>query len=239
MRRWALLLAVWAGFGMGEAIAAPASEPTIAAPPENPPQVSQNSVERLTQMFSPEIQSIVAACWESGKVNLSPSLATRPWVVCGDGSQVEGITYDRYRDTMADVISASTLVALQGAIARDPRVSPETLALLATSDQGQQLLRDTSAAAIVQSGLQTPDQPESTRVLADAMMLRMVAYLRNPDWMNTFLGTPQQYSQVVAQFCTAPGMSLEESAQQFPTLDSVQLFAICIDESDAMTDVLP
>lgn len=239
MRQWFTLLVVCGGLGMGSAIAATPSEPSIPTPQEATP-MAQGSFDRLSQMFSPEIQTTVAACWDAGKVDFfAVSPATIPWVICGDGSFVQGVTYMDYLATVSELMAASTLIGMQSAIANDPRLTPEIMAMFVVSEQGTQLLENVVQTAIVQSGLQPADQPSESGPLSQEVVSLLIENLSDPDRLSNLLGTPDQQPQVVAQFCTAPGMSIDAAKQQFPTLDSVQLFAICIHESGAVDELLP
>jgi hypothetical protein len=43
---------------------------------------------------------------------------------------------------------------------------------------------------------------------------------------------------VVDNFCTAPGMSVDQAQQQTPGLTSIQLYAICVQESGMADEML-
>lgn len=217
-------------------MAAPTTPSTVPAPAA-PPTAPHRSVAELGTMFTPEIQSTVAACWEQGLVNLAATTTAEGWVMCGDGTAAEGITYPQYLDTVADVMAASTLVGLHTAMLNDPRLTPEIFSMFVTTEQGSTLLQTIVESAIVQNGIQPPNTPESSSILSDAVVERLVTNLSNPGRMGSLLGTPGQYSQVVGQFCTLPGMPLQEAQQQFG-LDSIQLYAICIDESGAVGEAV-
>lgn len=216
-------------------VAVPSITPPVSAPESNP-TVSQESLERLNSMFSPQIQTTVAACWERGKVDLS-TVPANGWVACQDGSTVEGVTYNSYLSTVADVMTASTLVGLRTAMDADPRLTPQVLSMFVGTDQGSQLLQNIVQTAIVQSGLQPVDQTESAAVLTDAVVARLVNNLQDPARLDNLLGTPQQYTQAVNEFCMAPGMDVNTAQQQIG-LDTVQLYAVCIEESGTAQEAL-
>ncbi|MBD1912895.1 MULTISPECIES: hypothetical protein [unclassified Leptolyngbya] len=232
-----------AGLGLGlpvsvaipSGLAVPASTPDVQAPAGGP-AVSQDSLQRLSSMFSPQIQTTVAACWEQGKVNLQTT-PVNGWVVCQDGSVVEGVTYNNYLSTVADVMAASTLVGLRTAMDADPRLTPQVLATFVNTDQGSQLLQNIVQSAIVQGGLQPGDRLESAAVLTDAVVLRLVDNLQDPTRLNSLLGTPEQYTQTVGQFCASPGMDIAAAQQQIG-LDAIQLYAVCIEESGTMQEAV-
>jgi len=242
MRSRSLWLSLLAGFGLnlpfvlttapGEAV------PTVPAPPPSPgaPRVSQSSLEQLNSMFSPEIQSTMAACWEQGKVDLTAN-TPQDWVACGDGSVVQGVTRSAYVTTVADVMTASTLIGVRTAMETDPRVTPHVLSVFVTTPDGSAFLENIVQYAITQSGIQALDKPASSAILTDAVVSRLIANLQNPTRLDTLLGTPAQYTQTVNQFCTAPGMAVDEAQQQIG-LDSIQLFAVCLDESGAARELL-
>ncbi|NJR40852.1 MAG: hypothetical protein HC781_20940 [Leptolyngbyaceae cyanobacterium CSU_1_4] len=49
--------------------------------------------------------------------------------------------------------------------------------------------------------------------------------------MTTLVGTTEQYGQVVSNFCSTPGMSITQAQQTIPGLSSIQLYAVCVQES--------
>jgi len=216
--------------------AVPSFAPAIPAPSTGP-AVFQSGLERLGSMFSPEIQTTVAACWEQGKVQLRSTVRPEEWVICRDGSVVEGVTYGTYLSTLADVMAASTLVGLRTAMETDPRLTPQLLSTFVATDQGNQLLETIVQSAIVQSSLQPPNVPESSAILTEAVVDRLETNLQDPTRLNTLLGTPTQYSQTVNQFCTAPGMAVTDAQRQIG-LDPIQLYAVCINESGTARDAI-
>jgi len=236
MRSFLAVLMACGSLSWSAALAAtpPASSPRSASPTE----VAQGSVEDLNEMFSDEIQATVAACWEQGKVDLSAPAGLEDWVICGDGSIVEGITYESYLETVGDVMVASTLTGMQVAIAEEPRLTPDMLAVFVTTEEGRQTMQSIVQSAILNSGLQLPDRPESVAVLSEWVATKLVENLNDPNRLDNLLGPADQYDRVVTEFCTAPGMSVEEALGIFPNHDAVQLYSVCIRESGLVSDAM-
>lgn len=234
MRSCLAVLLACGSLSWSAAGAAIAPSPEVA--PTTDSRLAQESLDRLNSMFSPEIQAAVAACWEQGKVDLAAGPSAQGWVICGDGSVAEGIGYDAYLTIVENVMVASTLAGMRTAMAQEPRLTPETLAVFVTTTEGRQMMQSIVQSAILESGLQMADRPASAQILTDRVATALIANLSDPDRLNTILGPTDQYGQVVEQFCTAPGMSINEALQTFPQHDSVQLFSVCIQESGLVND---
>lgn len=230
MRSFLAVLVAFGSLSLTPALAA--TSPSSVTPSRSGTEIAQDdSVERLNEMFSDEIQETVAACWEQEKVDLSMGASPEGWVVCGDGSVMEGISYEDYMETVGDVMVASTLTGMRVAVNDDPRLTPDVLAVFALTPEGQQMMQSIVQSAILQSGLQSPNRPESTQILSDRVATGLLTNLSDPTRLGNLLGPMDQYSQVVDQFCTAPGMSVDNALQAFPQHDSVQLYSVCIHES--------
>ncbi len=238
LNQWAIAAVAlgWSGLGLALMGAVPA--PSVPRPEEFRPSSAQEGFDRLRQMFSDDIQNTLNACWDEGRVDLAIGADAAGAVVCGDGSSQPAIFYSDYLDTVSDLLTASSLVGLQTVMRNDPRVTPEVLSFFAATEQGSQLLRTAVQTAIVRSGLQSPEASASADVLADAVVARLSPNVQDPQRFETLLGTSEQYEQVVAQFCTAPGLSAESARAEFPELDMLQLYAICIDQSGIADEAL-
>lgn len=211
-----------------------APQPGFTADPPSPQRSS--ALQRLGQMFSPEIQSTIGACLEQGKVDVAAGPTNGGAVRCGDGSTAS-VPYAAYVNTVSDVLTASSLVGFRTVLQSNSGVSPEMLRMFLNSPQGAVVLRQAVQSAITQSELLPATATESTNILADAVMTRLLPSLQDPTTLDTLLGTPEQYSQVVREFCTAPGMSVEQAKSRLP-LNELQLYAICIQESGVADEVL-
>jgi hypothetical protein len=193
------------------------------------------AIQRLSEMFSPEIQAVITACEQNGRVDLT---ASAPGVlICGDGSRQSQITVHTYIDTISDLLAASVLVGLYTALQDNPAISPTMLSAL-TSNSGMGLLQNIIAFSISRTQLLADTPDNSPEPLVAAIATKLTPVFQNPGQFDTLLGTPVQYDQVVASFCTTPGMSTEQAQQQFPGLSSLQLYAICIDASGISEDIL-
>jgi hypothetical protein len=215
-----------------------APEPTQSALHSTGDRVSSRAVERLSQMFSPQIQATINACQTRGKVNVIAGATPEGSVVCGDGSPEATVAYDNYIETVSDILAASSLVGFRAVLQADPRLTPELLRTAFSSPEGVQILRSAIQVAITQSDFLPATATESTTILTDSVLERLRASLQDSSTLNTLLGTPDQYSSVVNQFCLAPGMSVEQAKTAVPELNSLQLYAICIQESGVASEVL-
>jgi hypothetical protein len=201
-------------------------------------QPASTAMQRLTQMFSPEIQKTLSACHDKGQVNLAAGASSTGSVVCGDGAAQTDVPFQSYVGTISDILTASSLVGLRSVIAKDPRVTPEMLSAFLKSDQGSTVLRSAVEAAITRSGLVATAAPQSASVLTDQVIERLLPTMEQTNNLQTLLGTDNQYRQVVQNFCTSPGMSVQQAQQQVPGLSSVQLYAICIEESGMANEMM-
>lgn len=218
---------------------ASSSTPPASAPAMSDQEInSLSSIERLTAMFSPQIQSTVNACWNQGKADLASGPGQNGWLACGDGTPAADVSYADYVSTVSDLLAASSLVGFYTVSVSEPRISPEMLVSFLSNAQGQSLLRDAVGAAIVQSQLLPPDASASNSLLTEEVLSRITSTLSSSTSLQGLLGTPEQYSQVVNNFCAAPGMTVEETQGLVPDLSSLQLFAICIQESGVSSELL-
>lgn len=240
------------GFGMAPAltlalslgmlpVAAREGQPASGnnAPGNAPGNASGNApVQRLAEMFSPQIRSTINACWEQGKVNLAAGAGQNGRVTCGNGSVDSQVAYNDYLDTVSNILAASSLVGFRAVMQSDTRITPEMLIAFLSNAQGQSILRNTIQTAITQSQLLPPQGQDSNELLTNEVISRLMPALREPQQIQGLLGTSEQYSKVVADFCTAPGMSVADAISNVPGLNPIQLYAICIQESGVTNDVL-
>lgn len=217
------------------ALAQPGLAPQFSVAAEPPSPQRSSALQRLGQMFSPEIQSTIGACLEQGKVDVAAGPTDSGAVRCGDGSTAS-VPYAAYVTTVSDVLTASSLVGFR-AVLQSNSVSPAMLRMFLESPQGAIVLRQAVQSAITQSELLPATATESTNILTDAVLTRLLPSLQDPTTLDTLLGTTEQYNQVVQEFCTAPGMSIEQAKSRLP-LNELQLYAICIQESGVADEVL-
>lgn len=218
----------------GEAIAQ--AQPPQSPPPSTSPSPSDASVspsapfmQRLQTMFSPEIRAVLNACQQGqGGVDLASSQSGL--VTCGDGSSVSDSAYTQYLSTLSDLMAASTLLGMRVAFSSDPRLKPEMATQLLSSPQSAAPLRNALTNLLGKVGILSTQSPTSPGLLADEVMKRLLPMVQSTDNLTTLLGTPEQYSQVVSQFCKAPGTSLEK-IQQTVAMSSPQIYAVCLQEA--------
>jgi hypothetical protein len=189
-------------------------------------------------MFSTEIQETLNACWNQGKVDLAAGATRSGAVTCGNGTTDDTVTYADYVDTVSDILAASGLVGFRTVIASNPRVSPQMISTFVADPQGNAVLRQTVQTAIIESQLLPAEATQSNTILTDRVMERLLPSLQNPASLDGLLGSDEQYSQVVNNFCTSPGMSVDEAKAIVPDLSSIQLYAICIHESGVTAEAL-
>ena len=184
--------------------------------------------ERLSQMFSPEIQSTLSACTAQGGVDLAASVSNTNSLACGDGSTVE-VSYASYLDTTSNFFAASLLLGMSAAAVDEPRITPGAVGQFLTSD-GSDVIRQGLQRAIADSPF-ISSSPASVDLLVEAIVQRATDTLDNLDRFTTLLGTPEQSNLVVTSFCTPPGMSATEAQTAVPELSLVQLYAICLHQA--------
>lgn len=203
-----------------------------------PLQIAQAAgSDRLRQMFSPEIQATINACSTQGKVDLAAGAGSDGSLKCGDGSSSPNVAYTDYVEIVSNILAASVLVGMRTAIASEPRITPEIVVNFLSSAQGVQTLRSGIETAITQNQLVTVGSTQSVTLLTDAVIQQLTPVL-NPATFDTLLGTSDQQSQVVSNFCTAPGTSVPQALTLVPELSPIQLYAICIQESGITDEVL-
>lgn len=223
---------VWLGFSSLPAIAQLSPSSNLSTLQNSP------ASQRLLEMFSTEIRNTIAACAEQGKVDLAAGAGSDGTVVCGDGSTQPEISYTSYLNTISDILAASGLVGFRTVIEADPRVTPEMLVTVFSTPEGTATFYDAIQSVIVQSQLLPADAEDSTALLANEVVGKLRNSLQSPANLEGLLGTAEQYTQVVDNFCTAPGMSVDQAQQQTPGLTSIQLYAICVQESGMADEML-
>jgi hypothetical protein len=229
-----LCAAIAGGMPLGMAQLAQSAPPEPVAPDvtaEPPP-----SVEKFSTMFSDEIQNTVGACAERGMVDLAAGESPNGEVICADGEPQEGVSYVAYLGTVSDILAASSLVGFQTALTSDPRLSPELFATFITSPQGMGTLRSIVEMAINQSQLVSVGAAGSNTVLTDEVVEKVLPRLSQPQQLGTLFGNDEQYGAVVQTFCTPPGNSPDAVIQQVG-VDSLQLYAICLQEAGVVADI--
>lgn len=209
--------------------------PAVAAEP--PQTVSSPALQKLMMMFSADIKTMLNACREQGGVDLAAGAQADGSVLCANGEPKAAIPYDNYLSTVSDVAAAVGLVGLKTMIAGNPSISPETVVTFLTSPNGTSALQNAVQTAIARSSLIPVTSPESTTLLANQIIGRLVPTLKSTNNLTTLVGTTEQYGQVVSNFCSIPGMSVAQAQQTIPGLSSIQLYAVCVQESGLAEEV--
>ncbi|HEY9626497.1 MAG TPA: hypothetical protein V6C84_04280 [Coleofasciculaceae cyanobacterium] len=231
------VIAVAPGATYPEAIAQaqlspPADSPTGQSATEQPAEglsVPAPFMQKLETMFSPEIRRTLNVCQQGqGGVDLTSNL--EGLVVCGDGSSVAGVDYVSYLSTLSDMMAASTLLGIRVAFLSNQQLQPEMVSTMLSSPASAAPLRNALSNLLGQMGILSPQSPASPELLADEVMKRLLPTAQKTNNLTTLLGTPEQYEQVVSQFCQAPGTSLEQ-IQQSAGMDSPQIYAVCLQEA--------
>ncbi len=232
MNQWLPSVLTIACLTGGMVLPAQAAEPTPA--PARPALTP--AMQKLLGMFSPEIKGTLNACGTQGGVNLAAGAQADGAVLCADGV-TQPVAYDTYLSTISDMAAAVSLVGLRTVLTNNANVSSEQVITFLSSPDGTTLLRDAVQRAMSRSNLLPVASPESATVLTDQVVGRLVPTMQSTDNLANLVGTTEQYSQVVSNFCNLPGMSVAEAQQAIPGLSPIQLYAICVQESGLAAEV--
>ncbi|OLP17737.1 hypothetical protein BST81_15575 [Leptolyngbya sp. 'hensonii'] len=202
-----------------------------------PPDAASLAIQRLQKMFSPAIQSVLKACQEEGKVDLAAGADQDGSVICGNGSRNSTVLFSEFVTTYSDIVAASGLIGLQTLLKDNPRLKPETIITLLNTPNGKTALRSQLRKVITQSELVAKSSPQSVNLLTDKVIQRVEPSLKSPSTFKQVLGTSDQYRRVVENFCTPPGMPVKQAQTMVPGLSSVQLYAICVQESGLAEEI--
>ncbi|MGJ3245915.1 MAG: hypothetical protein ACFE0I_07570 [Elainellaceae cyanobacterium] len=216
---------------------AQAASPPVEQDNFSSEMIASPAAQRLMEMFSPEIQAVLSACAENGGVDLDAGETEDGTIVCGDGTPSPEAQYSTYLSTVSNLLAASGLVGFRAVIDSNPQISPELISTYLSSSQGADILRSAVEMGIAQSQLLPGVAPESSVILVDEVISRMLPTLQSPSALSDLMGTPEQYNQVVSNFCTAPGMPIEQVTQLVTGLSALQLYSICIQESGIANQV--
>ncbi len=189
--------------------------------------------QRLDGMFSLDIQQTLTVCAEQKLVNIAAGSDADGSVICGDGFRNSAVQFTDYMNTISDFLAAAFLVGFRTAYKNDSNLTPpqqaEMLALFSTSS-GRTFIRQALEHNLIESNLVSKGSTRSLSLLVDSILQRSLPILKNSNSLENLFGTPNQYKLVVEKFCTLPGMSVTQ-AKMVSKLNSIQLYAICIQES--------
>lgn len=224
------------GWSVGGALAlwmAIAPRPAIAAAQSGPLRPAATP-HLLEQMFPKEIRTALRACLTRGGVDFAVATAgpSSDAVPCRDGSRETAVSFAVYVETLADFLSAGFALGVWSSIQADERMTPERFAASLADPEGARSLREVLHNSLTTSRLLPASAPpEATPLLADRVMERLLPLLTDAQRLTHLTGTPAQYSQVVSQFCQAPGTSLAQAQRLLPDLSPVQFYAVCLQEA--------
>ncbi|MBW4488746.1 MAG: hypothetical protein KME12_13240 [Trichocoleus desertorum ATA4-8-CV12] len=195
------------------------------------------AAQKLNKMFSPKIQQVLNACSQQGSVNLSAGADQDGSVICADGARNSAVRFNDYVSTVSDFLSASFLVGVRAALNSYPGAQMDMVtSYLATAD-GKASLQEALTNAITTSGLVPPNSQKSVTLLVDRVMQRSLPILQSTGKFNNLFGSTEQYRQVADKFCKPPGLTIEQAKGLVPQLDTVQIYAICVQESGLSDEV--
>jgi hypothetical protein len=214
------------------------SLPGLASTNSSPAPALMKTERQLSQMFSDSIRTTLNACLQEGGVDLGVGEDQDGSVICKKGDRTSSVVFKDYLITLADFLTAGFLVGLRSAIQENPQLSPETLKTAFGSPEGQKLLKELLTTALSKNPFLTQASTQSLDVLVTQVLERTQPALENPDSLGTLLGTREQYAQVVNKFCLYPGLSVSQAQSEVPGMNSIQLYAICIQESGLAEAVL-
>lgn len=194
---------------------------------------ASTAIQGLEQMFSLDIQNTLNACTEQKLVNIAAGADGDGSVICGNEFRNSPVKFTDYMNTSSDFLAAGFLVGFRTAYTSDSRLTqPEKAQMLALflTPSGKTFLRQMLEQELTESQIVVKGSKRSLSLLVNDIMRRSLPVLEK-NRLENLLGTPNQYKLVVEKFCTSPGMSATQAKTLVPGLSSMQLYAICIQES--------
>ena len=208
-----------------------------------PVQSSALSAEqKLDRMFSSDIRTTLNSCVKQGGVNLAAGADRDGSIICGNGWRKSPVKFTSYVNTLTDFETAGLLLGFQAGVKSSPNYKPELLTTFMNSFEASGNLRQAVqgfvTVAVVRPGILPKGSTQSASFLMDRILQRSRPFLQNSTKFENLTGTSDEYGVIAENFCTAPGMTTAQAKKFAPNLDSVQMFAICFQESgiaDAIT----
>lgn len=189
----------------------------------------------LEGMFSLDIQKTLDACAEQKLVNIAAGADGDGSVICGNEFRNSPVQFTDYMNTSSDFLAAGFLVGFRTAYTSDSSLTPPEKAQmldLFLTPSGKTFLRQMLEQELIESQIVLKGSTRSLSLLVNDIMWRSLPVLKNQNRLENLLGTPNQYKLVVEKFCTSPGISVAQAKTLVPGLSSMQLYAICIQESE-------
>lgn len=193
--------------------------------------------ERLDKMFSPTIREMANACLKQGGVNLAAGVDRDGSVICANGWRKSPVQYNAYLSLATDLETAAFLVGVVSGAKSDPEYKPEFLATFLTSPQGKDSFRKLLQNALTRSKAVPKQSSQSVKVLTNKIIQRSLPFLQKPAKLDKLFGTSDEYTAIADNFCTAPGMSIAQAKKLTPALDTVQMYAVCLQEAGLEVEV--
>jgi hypothetical protein len=208
-----------------------------------PVQSSALSAEqKLDRMFSSDIRTTLNSCVKQGGVNLAAGADRDGSIICGNGWRKSPVKFTSYVNTLTDFETAGLLLGFQAGVKSSPNYKPELLTTFMNSFEASGNLRQAVqgfvTVAVVRPGILPKGSTQSASFLMDRILQRSRPFLQNSTKFENLTGTSDEYGVIAENFCTAPGMTTAQAKKFAPNLNSVQMFAICFQESgiaDAIT----
>lgn len=217
---------------------------SVAVAKPVPPSVL-SAEQKLSQMFSSDIQATLNSCIKQGGVNLAAGADRDGSIICGNGWRKSPVKFTTYVSTLTDFGAACLLLGIQAGLKSSPNYKPELLTTivnsLETSGKLRQLAQSFVVDTVVKPGVLPKGSTQSVKFLTDRISQRSRPFLQNSTKFENLLGTSDEYTAITDNFCTAPGMTTTQAKKLAPNLDPVQMFAICFEEagvSEAITQEL-
>jgi hypothetical protein len=224
---WAIALSATASMGWA-GVATAATPASLADSP---------AAQKLNKMFSPQIQQVLNSCSQQGSVNLSAGADKDGSVICANGERNSPVKFNDYVSTVSDFLSASFLVGVRAALNSYPGAQMDMVTSYLATSEGKASLQEALRNAIATSGLVPQNSQQSVTFLVNRVMQRSLPILQNTNKFTNLLGSTEQYRKVAKNFCTPPGMTVQQAKGLVPQLDPVQIYAICVQESGLSDEV--
>ena len=203
---------------------------SVAVAKPVPPSVL-SAEQKLSQMFSSDIQATLNSCVKQGGVNLAAGADRDGSIICGNGWRKSPVKFTTYVSTLTDFGAACLLLGIQAGLKSSSHYKPELLIPVLDSLEKSSELRQMVQGLVVDLGLLSKGSTQSVRFLTERILQRSRPFLKDSTKFENLTGTSDEYAAINANFCTAPGMTTAQAKKIAPNLDSVQMFAICLKEA--------
>lgn len=177
------------------------------------------------------IQTVSNACLKQGGVNLAAGVDRDGSVICSNGWRKSSVQYTAYLNLVTDFETAAFLLGIVSAAKSNPEFKPELLAAFVNTPQGKDVFRKLLQDSLTNNEMAPKQSTQSVNLLTNKIVQRSLPFLQSPAKLDKLFGTSDEYTIVVDNFCTAPGMPTAQAKKLTPALDPVQMYAICLQEA--------